>query len=103
MIAAVGIWQVATNDKIGVFGGIVMAALGMVLLWDYYLRTPSSRLLFHTAGKDIGGPLDRSSESGARSFGDRMFELKALNTEISEESGPAKPAGITRRYRYPGS
>jgi len=106
LIASIGIWQVATNERVGIIGGVVMAALGAVLLWDYYLRTPPSRLLFHAAGKDIGGPLNRSSEIGARSFGDRVFELKARDSGTfgkSEESAPAKPAGTTRRYRYPGS
>ncbi len=100
-IAAVGIWQVATNDKVGIIGGIAMAMLGAILLWDYYLRTPSSRLLFHAAGKDIGGPLSRSSETGARAFGDRVFELKSLSARDTDDSDHGKPAGITRRYRYP--
>jgi hypothetical protein len=103
LIASIGIWQVATNERVGIIGGVAMAALGAILLWDYYLRTPPSRLLFHAAGRDIGGPLNRSSENGARSFGDRVFELKARDAEKSEESAPAKPAGATRRYRYPGA
>lgn len=103
LIASIGIWQVATNERVGIIGGVVMAALGAILLWDYYLRTPPSRLLFHAAGRDIGGPLNRSSEDGARSFGDRLFELKARDGEKSEESAPTKPAGATRRYRYPGA
>ena len=97
LIASIAIWQVATNERVGIIGGIVMAALGAILLFDYYLRTPPSRLLFDAAGKDIGGPIIRSSENGARSFGDRVFELKAL----FEKSTPVKPAGTTRRYRYP--
>jgi len=100
-IAAVGIWQVATNDKVGIIGGIAMAMLGAILLWDYYLRTPSSRLILHAAGKDIGGSLSRSSESGARAFGDRVFELKTLSARDTDDSDPGKPAGITRSYRYP--
>ena len=101
LIASIGIWQVATNERVGIIGGIVMAALGAILLFDYYLRTPPSRLLFDAAGKDIGGPIIRSSENGARSFGDRVFELKALENEKFEKSTPVKPAGTTRRYRYP--
>ena len=100
-IAAVGIWQVATNEKVGIIGGIAMAILGAILLWDYYLITPPSRLLFHAAGKDIGGPLSRSSETGARAFGDRVFEIKSLSAGNTDGSGSGIPAGITRRYRYP--
>ncbi|MCX8250960.1 MAG: hypothetical protein OTJ98_03805 [Dehalococcoidia bacterium] len=103
LIASIGIWQVATNERVGIIGGVVMAALGVILLFDYYLRTPPSRLLFDAAGKDIGGPLNRSSENGARAFGDRVFELKGHDTEKSEMSATAKPAGTTRRYRYPGA
>jgi hypothetical protein len=103
LIASIGIWQVAANDRVGIIGGIVMAALGAILLCDYYLRTPPSRLLFDAAGKDIGGPINRSSENGARSFGDKVFELKAYDAEQSEGSAPAKPAGTARRYRYPGA
>ncbi|HIF13544.1 MAG TPA: hypothetical protein EYQ82_11215 [Dehalococcoidia bacterium] len=103
LIASIGVWQVATNERVGIIGGVVMAALGVILLCDYYLRTPPSRLLFDAAGKDIGGPLNRSSENGARAFGDRVFELKAHDTEKSEKTAPAKPAGTTRRYRYPGA
>lgn len=102
LIAAVGIWQVATNETVGIIGGIVMAALGAVLLWDFYLRTPPSRLLFRADGKDIGGSLNRSAEAGARSFGDRLFELKFAISREQKDSGPEKPAGTTRRYRYPG-
>lgn len=101
LVAAIGIWQVATNDTVGIVGGIVMAALGVLLLWDYYLRTPPSRLLFHADGQDIGGPLSRSSETGARSFGDRVFELKSLNASANSNDGSTKTAGIARRYRYP--
>lgn len=101
LIASIAIWQVATNERVGIIGGIVMAALGAILLFDYYLRTPPSRLLFDAAGKDIGGPITRSSENGARSFGDRVFELKALENEKFEKPTPVKPAGTTRRYRYP--
>ena len=97
LVAAVGIWQVATNDTVGIVGGIVMAVLGAALLWDYYLRTPPSKLLIRAGGKDIGGPLNRSAEAGARSFADSLFELK------SRDAIPSKPAGITRRYRYPGA
>jgi len=103
LIASIGIWQVATNERVGIIGGVVMAALGAILLCDYYLRTPPSRLLFDAAGKDLGGPLNRSSENEARSFGDRVFELKSRDAGNSEESAPAKLAGTTRRYRYPGS
>ncbi|MDA1258193.1 MAG: hypothetical protein O3C10_10205 [Chloroflexi bacterium] len=95
LVAAVGMWQVATNDTVGIIGGLVMAVLAVVLLWDYYLRTPPSQLVFRAGGKDIGGPLTRSAEAGAREFGDSVFELK------SREAVPARPAGITRRYRYP--
>jgi len=103
LIAAVGIWQVATNETVGIVGGIVMAALGAILLWDYYLRTPPSRLLFHTAGNVVGGPLSRTAEAGARSFSDSLFELKSRTSRASEEPSPSRPAGITRRFRYPGS
>ncbi|MBT3942733.1 MAG: hypothetical protein HOF43_08470 [Chloroflexi bacterium] len=101
LVAALGIWQVATNDTVGIVGGIVMAALGALLLWDYYLRTPPSRLLFHADGQPIGGPLSRSAEVGARSFGDSVFELKSRGDRAESTSGSAKTAGITRRYRYP--
>lgn len=101
LVASLGIWQVATNDTVGIVGGIVMAALGALLLWDYYLRTPPSRLLFHAAGRDIGGPLSRSAEAGARSFGDRVFELVSRDSGNGSNGVPAKVAGITRRYRYP--
>ena len=102
LVAAVGIWQVATNDTVGIVGGIVMAVLGAALLWDYYLRTPPSKLLIRAGGKDIGGPLNRSAEAGARSFGDRLFELKFAISREQKDNAPERPADTTRRYRYPG-
>ena len=101
LIASLGIWQVATNEKVGIVGGIIMALLGALLLWDYYFRTPPSRLVFHAAGQDVGGPLSRSAEAGARAFSDRVFELSSKGSGIESNLPSEKTSTVTPRYRYP--
>lgn len=96
LIASVGIWQVATNATVGIVGGIAMAALGLLLLGDYYLRTPPSTLTFRAGGKDVGGPLTREAETGARAFADQLMHVRS-------ELAAARAAAQARRPRFPSA
>ncbi len=96
LIASVGIWQVATNATVGIVGGIAMAALGLLLLGEFYLRTPPSTLTFRAGGKDVGGPLTREAETGARAFADQLMHVRS-------ELAAARAAAQARRPRFPSA
>lgn len=97
LVAAVGIWQVSTNAIIGVVGGVAMTALSLLLLGDYYFRTPPSMLVFRAAGQEVGGPLSREAEDRSREFADQIMHARA-RAEAKRQRSASR-----RRPRFPGA
>jgi len=84
-LGALGIWQVSTNEIVGVGGGIVIGLISAALAIDYLFLDPGSQLVFHAASGDVGGPVRDADAGAARQFADRFFALRAAR---AREAGP---------------
>ena len=76
-LGALGIWQVSTNDIVGVAGGIVIGLIAAALVIDYLFFDPGSLLFFHTASGDVGGSIREEDAPAALELADRFFALRA--------------------------
>jgi hypothetical protein len=56
LFAAIGVWQVTPSSTIGVTSAIIVAAISLVLMADYWIRPAGVHLDFHTTGGNkVGG------------------------------------------------
>ena len=90
-VGALGIWQVSTNDIVGVVGGIVIGLIAAALVIDYLFFDPGSLLLFHAASGDVGGPVREADATAALELADRFFALRA-----AREHRPGAPRRLPR-------
>ena len=94
-LGALGIWQVSTNDVVGIAGGIVIGLISAALAIDYLFFDPGSQLLFHAGSGSVGGPVRDADALAAREFTDRFFALR--------EAKGRRPAPSRRLPRYPSA
>ena len=94
-LGALGIWQVSTNDVVGIAGGIVIGLISAALAIDYLFFDPGSQLLFHAGSGSVGGPVRDADAPAAREFADRFFALR--------EAKGRRPAPSRRLPRYPSA
>jgi len=95
VLGALGIWQVSTNDIVGIGGGIVIGLISAALAIDYLFFDPGSQLLFHAGSGSVGGPVRDRDVPAAREFADRFFALR--------EAKGRRPAPSRRLPRYPSA
>ena len=91
MLAALGVWQVATSDMVGAVGGIVVAAVSVVLLGDYFFRPADMRLELLTGAGRIYGLVGRR----------RLEEAQRFLEQVSESRASARAADGERTVRRP--
>lgn len=94
-LGALGIWQVSTNDIVGIGGGIVIGLIAAALAIDYLFFDPGAHLLFHAASGDVGGPVRDADAGAAQELARRFFALRAEKER--------QPRVTRRRPRYPSA
>ena len=85
-LGAVGIWQVSTNDVVGIGGGIVIGLISAALAIDYLFFDPGSQLMFHAASGSVAGPVRDGDAGVAREFAERLFALRGARAREAEAS-----------------
>lgn len=94
LIAAFGIWRVASNPNVSLLGSLAVAAISGVLLIQYYFRSPGLQLVVQAGTSGKGIPIGNSDVASAREFA--LALLAARENLVSRPAGP--PA---RLPRYP--
>lgn len=97
LIAAAGVWQVATNDTVGLVGGIVVALFSLALLGEFALRPPDLQLELSTGASALGETVDRDEAADAREFIRVFVEARA---EAGRKRDKA-PSMAQRLPRFP--
>jgi len=92
-LGALGIWQISTNDVVGIGGGIIIGLIAAALAIDYLFFEPGPVLFFHAASGKVGGPVREADAAEALEFVDRFYALR----EASKPAAPESP----RLPRYP--
>ena len=75
-IAAVGVWQVTTNETVGAVAGAIVGAISLFLLADFWFRPPGVILSFHTPGGAVSGPISGKKLREAEQFTARFQRLR---------------------------
>ena len=90
-LGALGIWQVSTNDIVGIAGGIVIGLIAAALTVEYLFFDPGTLLRFRAASGNVGGPIRGADAAAALEMADRFFALR-----VASERRPAAPVRLPR-------
>ena len=101
-IAALGAWQVTSNETVGAVAGAVVGAISLGLLADYWFRPGGLVLRLHSAGGSAGGPVEARAAARAAEFAASVEEARARASSPVAQAGAEKPAqGEAPRRSYP--
>jgi hypothetical protein len=95
LVAAAGIWMVASNENVKTLGAFAVAAISGVLLIQYYFRPPGLQLLVHAGATARGIPIRPGDIPAAKAFALAVLEAR------DRTSSRAGPASWRRVPRYP--
>src|SRR3990172_10939730 len=86
LLAAFGIWQVASNETVKTLGALAVAAISGVLLVQYYFRTPGLQLLIQAGATARGIPIKTADVPAAREFAMSVLQARDHPT-VRPETG----------------
>jgi hypothetical protein len=87
LLAAFGIWQVASNDSVRTLGAFAVAAISGVLLIQYYFRPPGLQLLIQAGASAKGIPIRTADLPAAKEFALSVLQARDRLSAGSESSG----------------
>lgn len=87
LLAAFGIWGVASNDNVKTFGAFAVAAISGVLLIQYYFRPPGLHLLIQAGAAEKGIPIRTSDIPAAKEFALSVLQARDRISSRTESSG----------------
>ena len=76
LLAALGIFAVATNDNVRNLGAFAVAAISGGLLVQYYFRPPGLQLLIQASVSSRGVPIKGSDIASARAFAIEVLQAR---------------------------
>ena len=77
IFAAIGVWQVASNDAVSTVGGLVVGAISLALLGEFFLRPPDLNMQIILGTETIDVDIKRSQAEEARQFADLILETRS--------------------------
>ncbi len=86
LIASIGVWQVTTNESVGMIAGAIVAGISLLLLADYWFRPAGLVLKFGTPGGAVEGPVSGKRVRDAE-------ELAAQVQQLRQQKMPGNRAG----------
>ena len=109
IFAAIGVWQVATNGMVSSFGGLVIGAISLILLGEYFLRPPDLEFEIVLGSNSLNADIKRSLRNDAIAFSEKVFEARARLLEPAlplappEDSEPTlvTPSSLPPRFPIP--
>lgn len=99
-LAALGVWQIATNGTVALAGGLVVAAVSALLLGDYFIRAPDLRLELQAGAFGLAGPVRRARAGEAREFARLILQARSNSGGHSAPVAP-RPSVPPPPPRYP--
>lgn len=81
LLAAIGVWEVSSNNTIGGIAAVVVALISIALLADYWFRPGGVVLAFRAAGSSVQGTIESSGIDAARQFID-IFEASRASARL---------------------
>jgi len=95
LLAALGIFAVASNDNVRNLGAFAVAAISGGLLIQYYFRPPGLQLVVQAGASARGLPIKASDVSEAKAFALDVMQAR------DRLSAKAEPAAWRRLPSYP--
>jgi hypothetical protein len=92
LLAAVGVWEVSSNQTVGAIAAVVVAVISAALLADYWFRPSGVVLAFRTPGSAVQGVISPSGIDAARRFVAEFEQVRAYYAR-SESFGPTAGYG----------
>lgn len=86
LLAALGIWGVASNENVKTFGAFAVAAISGVLLVQYYFRPPGLQLLIQAGAAAKGIPIRTSDIPAAKEFALSVLQARDGTASRTESS-----------------
>ena len=76
IFAAIGVWQVASNGAVSTVGGLIVGAISLVLLGEFFFRPPNLNMQIVLGTETIDVEIKRSQADEARRFADLILETR---------------------------
>ena len=106
-IAAIGVWQVASNEAVSLIGGLVVGVISIILLGEFFLKPADLRLEIIVGSNIVGTGIKRGQAQEAQEFARAVLQARARLLEP-----PPPPVSTTETWstrvstfppRQPGS
>lgn len=76
VFAALGVWRVASNDAVSAIGGLVVGAISLVLLGEFFFRPPDLKMQIVFGTETIDVEIKRSQAAEARQFAELILKTR---------------------------
>jgi|GEM_PF-1790789 hypothetical protein len=101
-IAAVGVWQVASNEAVSLIGGLVVGVISLILLGEFFLKPPDLRLEIIVGSNVVGTGIKRGQAQEAQEFAGAILETRAkLLAPVPSPVPPSAETWSTRVSTFP--
>ena len=101
VFAAIGVWQVASNDAVSAIGGIVVGAISLALLGEFFFRLPDLNMQIVLGTETIDVDIKRSQADEARQFADLILETRRRVLAAPPSANGAAPTIQAPRFPLP--
>lgn len=101
VFAAIGVWQVASNDAVSAIGGIVVGTISLALLGEFFFRPPDLNMQIVLGTETIDVDIKRSQADEARQFADLILETRRRVLAAPPSANGAAPAIQAPRFPLP--
>ncbi len=93
LIAAVAVWQVTSNETVGMVAGAIVGGMSLLLLADYWFRPAGLILRFGTPGGAVEGPISSRQVSDAEQLAATVQQIRYGSPSNRMDSGSGSPPG----------
>jgi hypothetical protein len=101
VLAAIGVWQVASNDAVSAIGGIVVGAISLALLGEFFFRPPDLIMQIVLGTETIEVDIKRSQTGEARQFADLILETRRHAVTAPPSVNGTGPGTAAPRFPLP--
>ncbi len=101
VIAALGVWQVASNDAVSAIGGIVVGAISLALLGEFFFKPPDLTMQIVLGTETIDVDIKRSQADEARQFANLILETRRRALTAGPSANGAGPGVVAPRFPLP--
>jgi len=100
-IAAIGVWQVASNEAVSLIGGLVVGVISIILLGEFFLKPPDLRLEIIVGSNVVGTGIKRGQAQEAQEFARAILQARARLLEPPPPPEPTTETWSTRMSTFP--